>query len=177
LNSDEVFEPTEGQTSGQGPNQVIQGFIGSMHSLHSLHGDKEAKNDENNSCLSITVGILKEMSDFSLLKESIAFFLIALSNFFVFSGFFTPFLYITKVAEENGIPKEKAAFLISIVGIVNIPTRMLFGFIADRRFISPINLNTFSISVSTIALFLYFKLQLVYWSQVIFAILLAIGIG
>lgn len=176
---DDVFleEQGEAKTRQTDPqSQVVEGFLGSMHSLPPPE-PAEPKFYERNSCCRITVGILKEMTDFSLLCQNFGFLLIVLSNFFIFSGFFTPFLYITKIAESHGISKEKAAFLISIVGIVNIPMRMLFGFIADRKFIAAINLNSFSIAVSTIGLFLYFKLQYAYWSNVLFAILLAIGIG
>lgn len=125
----------------------------------------------------ITVGILKEMSDFSLLRQNLGFLLITLSNFFIFFGYFTPFLYITKIAEENHIPKESASLLISIIGIVNIPARMAYGFVADRRFIAPINLNTFSVVLGTLPLFFYFKLQVAFWSQILFSVLFAIGIG
>lgn len=179
LKSDDVFdelEEADKRAATDPTNQVVEGFLGSMHSLPRAEPD-ELKFYERNSCCRITVGILKEMTDFRLLIENFGFLLIVFSNFFVFSGFFTPFLYITKIAESHGISTERAAFLISIVGIVNIPMRMLFGFVADRRFITPINLNSFSIAVSTVGLFFYFKLQYAYWSNVVFAILLAIGIG
>lgn len=171
-----MFEPTEDSSKAAADqiNKVVEGFSGSMASLPPP--ETKPKFYER-SCCRVTLGILKEMSDFRLLVQNLGFFLIVLSNFFVFSGFFTPFLYMTKIAQEQGIPTAKAALLISIVGAVNIPTRMLFGFIADRRFIAPINLNTFSIAISTVALFLYFKLCVAFWSSVIFSILLATGIG
>lgn len=58
--------------------------------------------------------MVKEMTDFKLLIENWRFLLITLSNFFVFTGYFTPFLFITKIAEDNGIPN--AAFILSIIG-------------------------------------------------------------
>lgn len=161
-----------GEPVTQAQLQVVEGYLGSMCSLN-----QKTKFYERYSCLRISVGILKEMSDFSLLKENLGFLLITLSNFFIFFGYFTPFLYITKIAEENGIPKERAAMLISIIGIVNIPARMAYGFVADRRFILPINLNTFSVIVGTVPLFFYFQLQLAFWSQIVFSVLFAIGIG
>lgn len=158
----------------EGPSRVaLETYHGSVYSLNEV----TPKFYERYSCLRITVGILKEMSDFSLLRQNLGFLLITLSNFFIFFGYFTPFLYITKIAEENGVPKEEASFLISIIGIVNIPARMAYGFIADRRIILPINLNTFSVIVGTVPLFLYFKLAEAYWSQVIFAVAFAIGIA
>jgi len=62
----------------------------------------------------ITVGILKEMTDFKLLCENWQFLLITLSNFFIFSGYFCPFMFITKIADTNGI--ENSSYLISIIG-------------------------------------------------------------
>lgn len=154
-------------------NKVLETYHGSVYSLNEF----EPKFYERNSCLRLTVGILKEMSDFKLLKENFAFALIVMSNFILFTGYFTPFLYITKVAEMNDIPKNRASLLISIIGIVNIPARMIYGFIADRRYIAPINLNTFSVLVATVPLFFYFTLQKTFITQIIFSIAFAIGIG
>lgn len=170
--NEQAIENAHGELVSQQQLKVVEGYVGSMTSLN-----QETKFYERYSCLRITVGILKEMSDFSLLRENLGFLLITLSNFFIFFGYFTPFLYITNIAIDNGIPKELASYLISIIGIVNIPARMAYGFIADRRFILPINLNTFSVVVGTVPLFFYFKLQLAFWSQVVFAIAFAIGIG
>jgi len=158
----------------EGPSRVaLETYHGSVYSLNEV----TPKFYERYSCLRITVDILKEMSDFSLLRQNLGFLLITLSNFFIFFGYFTPFLYITKIAEDNGVPKGEASFLISIIGIVNIPARMAYGFIADRRIILPINLNTFSVIIGTVPLFLYFKLSEAYWSQVIFAVAFATGIA
>lgn len=154
-------------------NKAIEGYTGSVLSLNEV----KSKFYERNSCMRISVSILKEMSDFSLLKQNIGFLLITLSNFFIFFGYFTPFLYITKMAEENGIPPSQASFLISIIGIVNIPARMAYGFVADKRFILPINLNTFAVLIGTLPLYFYFYLQYAFWSQAVFAVLLAMGIG
>ena len=54
---------------------------------------------------------------------------------------------------------------------------MLYGLIADRKIISAINLNTFSVLVATVPLFLYIVMQYHYWSQIIFSIAFAIGIA
>jgi cyanate permease len=158
-----------------GSGKIIETFHGSVYSLNA----EEPKTPfyQRHTFLRIVVGILKEMTDFRLLFQNVGFLLITLSNFFVFVGYFTPFLYITKISRDNGIAKAQASFLISIIGIVNIPARMLFGFIADRKIISAINLNTFSVFVATVPLFLFIVMQYAYWSQMLFAVLFAIGIG
>lgn len=156
------------------PNKVIATYHGSVLSLNQR---ENIPFYERNTFLRIAVGILKEMTDFRLLCENVGFLLITLSNFFIFTGYFTPFLYLTDLAHQFGTPKSQASFLISIIGIVNIPARMLYGFVADRRFVSAINLNTFAVVLGTVPLFIFTLLVKTYWSQVVFAIVFAIGIG
>ena len=67
-----------------------------------------------NACLKLTVNILKETFNFRLLIENWRFLLITISNFFIFTGYFTPFLFITKIAQDNNIPN--ASFILSIIG-------------------------------------------------------------
>jgi hypothetical protein len=68
--------------------------------------------------------------------------------------------------------------IILILGIVNIPARILYGIISDRKIISAVNLNTFAVTVATVPLFLYpHVLSLTYVGAVIFVVLFAIGIG
>lgn len=153
--------------------KVLETYHGSVYSLNEI----SVPFYQRHAFLRIVINILKEMTDFRLLCQNVGFLLITISNFFVFTGYFTPFLYITKIARDNGIPSGQASFLISIIGIVNIPARMLFGFIADRKIISAINLNTFSVLVSTVPLFLYIILQHAYWSQILFAVFFAFGIA
>jgi hypothetical protein len=54
---------------------------------------------------------------------------------------------------------------------------MIFGFVADRKIISAINLNTGSVFVATVPLFIYIVMQHFYWSQILFSVIFAIGIG
>jgi len=101
-----------------GSKKAIQTFSGSMISINAPLGGVNPKAPiyERNTFLRITIGILKEMTDFKLLIQNAGFFCITMSNFFLFTGYFTPFLYITKIAQSNGIPKAQASFLISIIG-------------------------------------------------------------
>jgi predicted MFS family arabinose efflux permease len=117
------------------------------------------------------------MFDFKLLFQNTGFFLITLSNFFIFIGYFTPFLYVNKLAIDAGHKPSASAFLISIIGIVNIPFRMLFGLVADRKIISAVNLNTMCVLISFLSLAFFEVLLKAYWSCVLFSTLFAIGIG
>ena len=156
-----------------GSGRAIQTFSGSVYSLNDI----DPPFYQRNAFLRIAIGILKEMTDFKLLFQNMGFLLITLSNFFIFTGYFTPFLYITKIAEEKGTTKELATWLISVIGIVNIPARMIYGFVADKRFISPINLNTLAVACSTLPLFFYPLLAKHYGSHMLFSVIFAIGIA
>lgn len=152
----------------------VDAFHGSVYSLNK---NNDLPFHQRNSFLRIVTGILKEMTDFKLITQNFAFFLITASNFFLFTGYFTPFIYLTEIAQKNEIDKESATYLLSTIGIVNIPARMLYGLIADRKYISAVNLNTFSVAVATVSLFLFPILQHEYWSLIVFSVIFAVGIA
>jgi hypothetical protein len=54
---------------------------------------------------------------------------------------------------------------------------MLFGLIADKKIISAVNLNSISVVLVTISLFLFPAMQFKYWSLVLFTVILATGAG
>ena len=87
---------------------------------------------ERYSFIKLAIGILKEMSDLSLLIHNWKFLLITISNFIVFCGYFTPFLFITKIAQDNGI--KNAPFILSIIGKSNINTLDTIFFIKAWSF-------------------------------------------
>ena len=92
--------------------RIVQTFHGSVLSLTT----KKLPLTQRNTFLRITISILKEMANFTLLGQNVGFLLITLSNLFVFIGYFTPFLYMTKISEDNGMSAAQASFLISVVG-------------------------------------------------------------
>jgi hypothetical protein len=61
-------------------------------------------------------------------------------------------------------------------GLVNIPARLIFGFLADKRLIAAIHLNTAATAVATASLFVYFLLD-TFTLQLVFSVVFAIGIG
>jgi hypothetical protein len=64
--------------------------------------------------LKVAVDIIKEMTDFKLLGQNRQFLLVTLANFFMFAGFFVPYIYIPIYAEELKI--EKYSIILSIIG-------------------------------------------------------------
>ena len=142
----------------------LQAFSGSIISLDKAHKSDCA---QSSSFARISMGILKEMTDFSLLKENRGFLLITLSNLFIFLGYFVPFLYIPEVAREKEI--ANSSWLLSTIGIVNIPFRMFYGFLADRKVMSATNLNTLAVIICTVPFFIYHFLDS-FETQLIFAV-------
>ena len=140
---------------------------GSVVSLKELQTDTKVKE-------SMILGMLKEMTNVKLLGQNWRFLFITLSNLFVFTGYFLPFIFLTDIAKKNLIPNP--ALIISVIGIVNIPSRVLFGFLADARFVTPITLNTFAVLLGAFPLLCYEQLlQYHFLTQCIFAVLYAIS--
>lgn len=104
-------------------------------SITSLHDDVENDLQTKVCCCSISDSIfmsLKQMCDFSLLKDTI-FLMFVVSNFCTSIGFNMPFIFLTDRAVDEGISEGQAKWLVSIVGISNTVGRVLFGFMADRK--------------------------------------------
>ena len=107
-------EALSGENDDPNSTKFVQTYYGSVYSL--TNQDEDLPCHQRNACVRITLGILKEMTDFKLLFQNLGFLLITVSNFFLFTGYFAPFLYIVKIATENGIENAKASFLLSIIG-------------------------------------------------------------
>ncbi|OTF82469.1 hypothetical protein BLA29_003384, partial [Euroglyphus maynei] len=80
----------------------------------------------------------QQLNNFSLLRDSNAFTILAISNIFGMMGFYVPFVYITQFATSSVMAGDKlvtpdqSAFLISIIGITNTFGRLLFGYLSDH---------------------------------------------
>lgn len=123
---------------------------------------------------SFFIGLIKEMTNFSLLRQNWKFTLITLSNFAIFTGYFIPFIFVKKIAGLNNIPNP--AYFISIIGVVNIPGRLLSGFLADKRWLKPVTYNTLAALIGVVPLMLHdCYLQKYYWTQCLFATLYALS--
>ncbi|CAN0134155.1 unnamed protein product [Lampetra planeri] len=78
----------------------------------------------------------KELLDLSLFKHR--GFLIYLSgNVVMFLGFFSPIVFLAPYARHMGIEKYSAAFLLTILAIVDMVCRPTCGLIANSRWIRP----------------------------------------
>uniref|UniRef100_S4RVM8 Major facilitator superfamily (MFS) profile domain-containing protein n=1 Tax=Petromyzon marinus TaxID=7757 RepID=S4RVM8_PETMA len=78
----------------------------------------------------------KELLDLTLFKHR--GFLIYLSgNVVMFLGFFSPIVFLAPYARHMGIEKYSAAFLLTILAIVDMVCRPTCGLIANSRWIRP----------------------------------------
>ncbi|XP_037099298.1 monocarboxylate transporter 2-like [Syngnathus acus] len=80
--------------------------------------------------------ILNKYLDLSLFKHR--GFLIYLSgNVIMFVGFFAPIVFLTAYAKDMGVDEYSAAFLLSILAIVDMVARPSMGLLANSRWIRP----------------------------------------
>ncbi|XP_013381568.1 monocarboxylate transporter 12-like [Lingula anatina] len=89
----------------------------------------------------------------SLLRDPA--FVVWLSCYFICQlGIIVPFTFIPDSAISRNIGAPEAAFLISIIGIVNTVTRLVTGIVADRKFIRHhrLQLLAFSVFIGGVAL-------------------------
>lgn len=87
-------------------------FSGSVLSLNEVR-NLSKKNGTGN----LIIGIIKEMGNVSLLSKNIGLLLITLSNFFIFSGYFIPFLFIPIRAKQLDIVDSSS--ILGLIGKMN----------------------------------------------------------
>ncbi|XP_049872732.1 monocarboxylate transporter 3 [Pectinophora gossypiella] len=93
---------------------------------------------------------LATMLDVSLFKSP-TFNILAISGFFTMLGFFVPYMYCKKRAEENGMSEHSAVLLVSAIGIANIVGRIACGLVSSMPKVSPLWLNNIALSAGGIA--------------------------
>ncbi|XP_022078015.2 monocarboxylate transporter 12-B-like [Acanthochromis polyacanthus] len=72
---------------------------------------------------------------------------LALSFLFLGSGCSLPFVYLVPYALSAGIGHQHAAFLMSILGVIDIVGNVTFGWLTDRRCLKPHRLSCYVFSV------------------------------
>ncbi|XP_076277714.1 monocarboxylate transporter 12-like isoform X2 [Lasioglossum baleicum] len=107
-------------------------------SLQNLPNSMEhAKSDgkiPNGNCEDNTVNFNKIL-DISILKDPV-FILFTFSNFCTSIGFNVPYVYVLPQAEEQGIAKNDASYLLAIIGIANTVGRIVLGYISDKPWVN-----------------------------------------
>merc|ERR1712071_393278 len=116
----------------------------------STHQDDDT--DEPKGCCTCVPDSVKNLLDFSLMKDPV-FLLLGLGNVFGMLGFYVPYIYIIDAAKIKGISDTDAPFLISIIGIINTVGRLVVGWLSDFPFVDSLFVTNVCILVSGAAVF------------------------
>ncbi|XP_068614524.1 monocarboxylate transporter 1-like [Brachionichthys hirsutus] len=81
-------------------------------------------------------GIVNGFIDLSLFKHR-GFLLYIVGNIVMFFGLFAPLVFLSNYAKSKDIPKEKAAFLLSVLAFVDMFARPSMGIVANTKWIRP----------------------------------------
>ncbi|CAF1071265.1 unnamed protein product [Adineta steineri] len=95
--------------------------------------------------------IFLSMADFNLLTDK-KMLIICLANVCSMIGFYSPYLFIPKLAElERSIPEASAVFLLSIIGFSNTAARFASGWITKIPHMTPLLVNNIGLTIAGIA--------------------------
>ncbi|XP_076277713.1 monocarboxylate transporter 5-like isoform X1 [Lasioglossum baleicum] len=122
-------------------------------SLQNLPNSMEhAKSDgkiPNGNCEDNTVNFNKIL-DISILKDPV-FILFTFSNFCTSIGFNVPYVYVLPQAEEQGIAKNDASYLLAIIGIANTVGRIVLGYISDKPWVNRLLIYNLCLTICGLA--------------------------
>ncbi|XP_062234459.1 monocarboxylate transporter 12-B isoform X1 [Platichthys flesus] len=76
------------------------------------------------------------------------FLLLAVSFLFLASGCSLPFVYLVPYALHAGVSHQHAAFLMSVLGVIDIVGNITFGWLTDHRWLKPYRLTCYILSVA-----------------------------
>lgn len=79
--------------------------------------------------------VLLDMLDFSYFMDP-RFLLFSISNFFLYTWYDVPYVYLADYAIEMEFTESDASYLISLIGIVNMVGEIILGWCGDRKTIS-----------------------------------------
>ena len=78
---------------------------------------------------------VSEMMDLQLFLDAV-FILFAVSNLLASIGFVVPYIFLPNRGLRHGFSSSQSSWLISMVGISNTIGRVVFGYIADMKFVN-----------------------------------------
>jgi hypothetical protein len=136
--------------------------------------DGSAEKDKNFLCGKDVWETLSELMDFRLMLD-LVFVLFAVSNFLTSIGFVVPYIFLPARGVDRGLSEQESAWLISAVGISNTIGRVVFGYIADFKFVNRLMMyNTALVlcGLASIFSFLCFNFMLLLLYSFIFGLLI-----
>uniref|UniRef100_A0A8C0J7Q3 Major facilitator superfamily (MFS) profile domain-containing protein n=1 Tax=Chelonoidis abingdonii TaxID=106734 RepID=A0A8C0J7Q3_CHEAB len=115
--------------------------------------------------------------DFSLFKHR-GFLIYLIGNVLMFLGFFAPIVFLAPYAKHLGIDEYSAAFLLSILAIVDMIARPTTGIIANSKWVRPKIQYFFSFSIAfNGACHLLCPLATGYTGLVVYSVFFGLGFG
>ncbi|XP_030630964.1 monocarboxylate transporter 3 [Chanos chanos] len=119
----------------------------------------------------------KKLLDFSVLRDkALAIYIIA--KFIVVLGLFVPTILLVNYAKDQGVPDRSAAFLLSIIGFIDIFARPTCGVIAGFKWVRPRMPYFFSLALVFNGLTDVCSARSTdYWGLVIFCVFFGISYG
>ncbi|KPI94056.1 PREDICTED: monocarboxylate transporter 3 [Papilio xuthus] len=135
------------------PQYTSRTSLGYHLAVTHLPTQEDVQEDESGKCTLCPEAVrraLATMLDVSLFKSP-TFIILAISGFFTMLGFFVPYMYVKKRAEENGMSMDTSVMLVSVIGIANIVGRIACGLVSSMPRISPLWLNNIALSAGGIA--------------------------
>lgn len=106
--------------------------VGPPHVRSPADEQKTKKKQTFSSC----VKNIQTFMDLSIFKDR-GFVIYIIGNVMFFFGAYAPFLFLSEYAVSQGVDDYSAAFLLSIVGFVDIFTRPATGLVASCKWIRP----------------------------------------
>lgn len=133
--------------------------------------DDTIEGKEMNACMRTLSSVIQ----FSLFKSA-TFDLLCFSSFITFLGFFIPFMFLAARAENSGVDKESASFLLSIIGITNTVGRVVCGALSDHPKVNVLLVNNAALTVCGVTTILT-PLFPDYVMLIVYAAIFGFGIG
>ncbi|CAF0747997.1 unnamed protein product [Didymodactylos carnosus] len=94
--------------------------------------------------------VFLKMTNVHVLKDS-KMLIICLANVCSMIGYYTPYLFTTKLAIQLGVSEYRAVLLISIIGFFNTGSRFVSGWITKLPKMSPLMVNNIGLVIAGIA--------------------------
>ena len=121
--------------------------------------------------------ILKDAYSLDLLKNNLGLTLMVFSNFCLFFGMMTPYIHFWSMVNDSLMGVDDAFWMIKLSIIADIPLRILYGHLADVKFLTPVKLNSLAILISTFGLGFFLLTRQTYEKNFFFSLIFTTGTG
>ncbi|XP_008103608.1 monocarboxylate transporter 2 isoform X1 [Anolis carolinensis] len=136
------IRPPAGPPKGPANKQATETLQKEQPDLGLVEVAGEEEKEDKNCCENFN-----RFLDFSLFKHR-GFLIYLIGNVLMFLGFFAPIVFLAPYAKHLGIDEYSAAFLLSILAIVDMIARPTTGIIANSKWVRPKIQYFFSFSIA-----------------------------